>query len=248
MDRESIFSRGGNMSSMMDISQEMYDFLEKERNKKMQRSLIMASPEIPISLLSSAKLLPNRLELIKMLPKNTIVTEVGVAFGDFSNLILNTMQPTKFVAIDIFRLHEEVVYGGMQYSGVLNKEKFKGLNHFDWYSKRFEKNLNNGQLEIKKGISWEILRSYPDRYFDMIYIDADHRYESVKKDIQAAKRKIKNKGVIIFNDYVLFDLTISYFYGVPKAVNEFLLESNFKVFAFAFHPYMLCDLAVKCEW
>ena len=54
-----------------------------------------------------------------------------------------------------------------------------------------------------------------DRYADFIFIDADHRYESVKADIARAKQLIKPGGIIAGHDY-----TDGYSPGVKKAVDE----------------------------
>lgn len=44
------------------------------------------------------------------------------------------------------------------------------------------------------------VKGQPDR--STIYIDADHSYEGVKKDISVACRKVKHDGILIFNDYI----------------------------------------------
>lgn len=54
--------------------------------------------------------------------------------------------------------------------------------------------------------------------FDMIYLDADHRYESVKKSLKAWIGKIKSGGYFAGHDYG--EPTHP---GVKKAVDEFFL-------------------------
>jgi len=51
------------------------------------------------------------------------------------------------------------------------------------------------------GISWEQADKFSDNYFDFIYIDADHSYEGVKKDITTWYPKLKKNGIIAGHDY-----------------------------------------------
>jgi hypothetical protein len=50
---------------------------------------------------------------------------------------------------------------------------------------------------------------------------------------------------MIFNDYVMFDPFTATSYGVVQAVNEMLQEGTWEISAFAFQPYMFCDIAVR---
>jgi len=198
-------------------------------------------PEIPQEYLNGCKLVTNRYELIKKIAvKNKIVTEIGVAFGDFSQYLINVLKPKKFIAIDTFDLHDiESVWG------ISTKDKFEGLTHIEWYKKRFEKYIKKNQFEIKRGFSWEAILDFPDNYFDIVYLDAEHTYESVKNDLSAIKSKIKRKGILILNDYTLYDPYLKVPYGVIKAANEFIIHHKCKVIFFAFERNMFCDMAIR---
>ena len=52
-----------------------------------------------------------------------------------------------------------------------------------------------------------------NEFFDFIYIDADHEYESVKKDIEAWIPRLRSGGIIAGHDYIGYR-------GVHDAVNE----------------------------
>src|SRR5690606_29895963 len=54
-----------------------------------------------------------------------------------------------------------------------------------------------------------------DESCDVVYFDGDHRYETVKDDIARWTPKVRNNGLMIFNE-----MHGSYFPGVIKAINE----------------------------
>ncbi|MBA0085864.1 MAG: class I SAM-dependent methyltransferase [Acidobacteria bacterium Pan2503] len=65
-----------------------------------------------------------------------------------------------------------------------------------------------------QGISWEMAARYGEHSVDAVFIDADHEYESVCKDIDAWLPKVKPGGIIAGHDYTP-ELP-----GVIRAVNE----------------------------
>jgi hypothetical protein len=73
------------------------------------------------------------------------------------------------------------------------------------------KNYGN-RLTVHKGWTHEIADKIPDASLDFVFIDADHEYESVKKDIIAWRPKIRKGGLLMGHDIHLE--------GVKKAVQE----------------------------
>lgn len=69
--------------------------------------------------------------------------------------------------------------------------------------------------QASAGCSWEVAGSYEDASLDFCFIDADHTYESVSKDIDAWRSKVKNGGILAGHDYVERPG-----FGVTRAVNE----------------------------
>lgn len=61
---------------------------------------------------------------------------------------------------------------------------------------------------------------FPDQYFDFVYIDANHKYDFVKKDLESWWPKLKVGGIFAGHDY-LDGIIASGEYGVKTAVNEF---------------------------
>jgi glycosyltransferase involved in cell wall biosynthesis len=67
--------------------------------------------------------------------------------------------------------------------------------------------------------------SFKDEFFDFIYIDADHSYEGVKRDLNCWWPKLKKGGIIGLHDYEnVFHQNIEF--GVIKYVTEFRENNN----------------------
>lgn len=85
---------------------------------------------------------------------------------------------------------------------------------------RFQANTSflGEQLRILKGTSAQFRSFLPASFFDLIFIDAAHDYESVKEDIRIAFKAIAPGGIICGHDYH------SDGEGVLKAVNQLIAD------------------------
>ena len=154
------------------------------------------------------KIFNTREDLIKSLPLNMNVAEIGVFKGEFSKFIFKNLNPKNLILIDLF---EGIMGSGnkdgqnMEYVNL--QECFNELNCF------FSKNKN---VKIIKGKSTEQLIKLDNSYLDMIYIDSSHDYEETKKELFLSFEKVKKGGYICGHDY-----EPKRYPGVVKAVNEF---------------------------
>ncbi|MEQ8927625.1 MAG: class I SAM-dependent methyltransferase [Fulvivirga sp.] len=162
------------------------------------------------------------------------IAEIGVLGGDLSDWFINNLAPKEIHMIDL--------YNCADFPG---RDRFTKRQHEEFVHKRFEKEINSGVAVIKKGISWEIMAHYPNNYFDLIYIDAGHDYNSVKKDLEASANKIKDDGYIVMNDYIMYDHLSNTKYGVVQATNEFCVKNDWEFIYYAFHPNLFCDVVLK---
>lgn len=162
------------------------------------------------------KTFKTRNDLLDILPKNIIVAEIGVFKGDFSKIILEKINPTELHLIDIF--------DGRMCSGDKDGNDIVWTELSEDYETLKKEYLHNENVHIHKGYSFDILNTFDDNYFDLVYIDGDHSYEGVKKDLELSFFKVKRGGCICGHDY-----TNNMFPPVVQAVNEFCEKNNLSI-------------------
>lgn len=119
---------------------------------------------------------------------NTMI-EVGIDTGKSTFYLLDNIPDLKIIAIDT------------------DTKKFYNTDTKEKYGDR---------LIPMEGFSYIVADQIKDQSVDLVFIDADHSYESVKKDILKFTPKLKTNGLLTGHD-------IDY-PGVNKAVNELIKE------------------------
>lgn len=88
----------------------------------------------------------------------------------------------------------------------------------------------NPFVKIVRNFSYEASLEFPDEYFDFVYIDAAHDYDSMVEDIKAWWPKLKKGGLFSGHDYFPDErIWRGKKCEVYRAVNEFLEEKGLKV-------------------
>lgn len=190
--------------------------------------------------MDNARVFADRNDMVASLriPHGGAIAELGVALGEFSIDLIKTLQPREFVAIDAFVLDQLPSLWGRPTADI-----FQGQSHRDFY----QKSLAGGSctVTICEGLSYAMLETFPDQHFDMIYVNSDHSYEATKQNAIVAMRKVRRDGVVLFNDYVLFDQFSGTHYGVVPAVNELVINEGCRVVGLALNQQMYCNIAVR---
>ena len=164
---------------------------------------------------SQAKRFDTRHDMLSLVPHHGVVAEIGVFEGQFSKEIADVCLPRELVLIDIWA------------PGPMVSADVDGHNRRVYDGVDLEK-TTRARMESLEGVRIvkspsSVLGTFPEGYFDMIYIDADHSYEGVMVDLANAAKVIKDGGLIMGHDYDHNPAknTKEYPFGVRRAVDEF---------------------------
>lgn len=161
--------------------------------------------------IANTRILVNRQELLKLMPKNAICAEIGVDKGEFSEEILRETSPQKLFLIDAW--NDQVYHNGLR----------------DLVLKKFKNEITSGLIEIKIGYSTDVLSDFPDQFFDWIYLDTAHTYNITIAELNILKIKMKPGGIITGHDYVTGYWLGGFRYGVIEAVHELCVKDNWEL-------------------
>jgi len=135
---------------------------------------------------------------------NAVFVEIGCWKGKsttfMADKIKNSGKKIQFNAVDIW---EPFVQENMEWS-VSFDEFLRNIEPLKEY------------INVIKADSCEASKQFADKSVDFIFIDANHQYEYIKKDIEHWFPKLKDGGVIAGHDLQ--------FEGVTRAVKEFFGE------------------------
>jgi SAM-dependent methyltransferase len=174
---------------------------------------------LPQEYLKNCILLSDRTELLRRLPCGGVVAEVGTQVGKFAKEIMEIINPREFHIFDL---------------------SFAQFQH-----SIFESRLRKSEIILHEGDSATEMSKLPTELFDWIYIDGNHFFEGVSRDIREAKRLIKPDGFLIFDDYTIYSPLEHLQYGVMRAVNDLCLDENFEIFMFALDVRGYHDVACR---
>ena len=153
----------------------------------------------------------NREALLKLLPKNGVVAELGVNKGEFSAKILALSHPAILHLVDMW--------------GPIGKQQ-KLQKQVEW---QFASEINVQKVVLHVGSSTAMAAQFADHYFDWIYIDTDHSYITTKAELEKYAPKMKPNGIISGHDFTIGNWNGSVKYGVIEAVYEFCVLYNWEI-------------------
>ncbi len=153
------------------------------------------------------EVLPDREVLLERLPGGGVAAEVGVAAGEYTQAILDRNRPRVLHLIDL--------WGSDRYRPGLEAIRTRNAGA-----------IAAGAVRIHQGRSVDVLATFPEAYFDWVYIDTDHSYELTLAELRVAAPRIKPGGMIAGHDFCTGNVIAPWPYGVVEACHMFCVESG----------------------
>lgn len=153
---------------------------------------------------------------------NSIFCEIGI-FGGI-NLFANYDEAKKYnIKIIGIDPHENInIFNGVNKNNISKTLVDKRLKLWKEFSLNIKNTIKKYNLDIKyiKDTSWNSYKLIDDNSIGILHIDGDHSYEGAKKDLELFYCKMKNKSIILMDDFNWI--------GVKKATLEFITKHNLK--------------------
>jgi len=140
---------------------------------------------------------------------NPVVVEVGVLEGFNTYQALKYLKFGKYYLVDCYKKYDSDDVGGLH---LYTQERWDDL-----YLRTKERFKDYPEVEFIRKTSEEASRDFKDGSLDFVYIDADHSYKGICKDLNLWYPKVKKNGILAGHD---FDLE-----NVQSAVYKFFLEN-----------------------
>lgn len=201
-----------------------YDLIFKKKHIKETEyfEIIIPKYNLEAKHLKNLKGIVNRKELLKLLPKNGIVAEIGVDEGHFTKEILEFNSPNKLHLIDVW-----------------NTDRYHQGKR-EQVEITFKNEIEKEKVVLNLGFSTEVVQDFPDGYFDWVYIDTTHCYKNTLQELEMYSVKIKPGGFLAGHDFIIGNWKGLVKYGVIEAVYEFCIKNNWELIYLTFdyreHP------------
>ena len=145
--------------------------------------------------------------------KDLIGVEVGVFEGDNAMSFLKYSDIKMLYLVDPYKGYDEYSQGDLIQARKKAEIKFNSFKNVKWIFKSSE----------------EAVDDIPDD-LDFVYIDAEHTYESLKRDVELYYSKIKKGGFLGGDNFQSVFVDSGIDYNVANAVIDFCREKGIRFF------------------
>ena len=157
--------------------------------------------------------------------KDLYVLEIGVHKGDFSKQLSHNLDPKKLILVDPWIAYDDKIYSNSWYGNSSISNQVIQDQYFLDIKKYFENEIRLETVEVHRKTSDDFF--YQNKLkFDLIYIDGNHLFDFVIRDITNSLNFINRDGIIVLDDYGVAGWWND---GITKAVNFFKKKKSIKI-------------------
>lgn len=148
-------------------------------------------------------------ELLDATPEGGTFVELGCYKG----------KSTSFIGVEIHKQKRDINFFAIDsFEGATNSNDLNEVKAYEGISEIEETYTYNitpigNKVKTIVSLSYDASKYFDDKSVDVIFIDAGHSYEAVKKDIESWLPKMKSNGIMAGHDYTAWA-------GVNQAVKE----------------------------
>ena len=172
--------------------------------------------------------------------KNINVCEIGVQTGANAFSLYKIIQPKKLYLIDpwkvnswewlkeknkfsdeLIKLYKETLIKMHPEADIENPDK----SYQYFYEEILRHFKDKDGVEVIRKFSEDSVNDIPDGSLELLYVDGNHSYEYVYRDLSIYEKKLNNQGIIMGNDFLKSrkDPTLTHYEVIP-AVLDFCRE------------------------
>jgi ubiquinone/menaquinone biosynthesis C-methylase UbiE len=174
---------------------------------------------MPAHLMKSCRAVADRVDILAALPKGGKVAEIGNFGGDFSVSIIKHIQPAEYHTFD---------------------------HHLDRMKPENRAILDeHGACFYHQGDPMLAIPKFPDKSFDLIYLNRSKYYAGVWAELTEALRLLRPNGHLMVNDYTAWDPVQCKPYGVLPAVTDFAIKHKLEAVYISLHGRGFLNIALR---
>lgn len=166
-------------------------------------------------------------------PPNGKILEIGCFYGKSTNYMCTNIVNTKRTDIKVYAL--DTFRGSSEHSFI--QEAVGPDGTFKSYT---ESNLKDfidlGIVELieSRSDNLETVNKFEDGFFDVIIVDGAHEYDAVLDDIENWWSKLKQDGIMLFDDMYMESVATAVRNGLSQKVPDYSIMTGKKAYGLAY--------------
>jgi hypothetical protein len=114
--------------------------------------------------------------------------------GENASHLFFSTKPSLLYLVDLWEGPKE---------GKISKEfnRWRGGDHFDDVRLKFKQEEKEGKVKLIRNGTVRFLNNIDDNHLDWVYLDSNHQYDHVNRELNGSFKKVKKGGIIMGHDF-----------------------------------------------